>query len=78
MLGHLLNRNSDLSLRNGVLLHKQLIRPMIDYSCPVWRSAARTHVPRLKVLHFKCLRLATGAPRSRQMHEYLSVPMFAE
>ena len=44
MLGRLLNRKSDLSVRNGVLLYKQLIRPLMDYACPAWRSAARTHV----------------------------------
>jgi hypothetical protein len=32
-LGPLLNR-SGLSIRNGVLLYKQLIRPMMDYACP--------------------------------------------
>jgi hypothetical protein len=42
MLCPLLNRKSDLSIRNGVLLYKQLIRPMMDYACPAWRSAART------------------------------------
>jgi hypothetical protein len=40
MLGPLLNRKSDLSVRNGVLLYKQLIRPMMDYVC----------VPRVEVL----------------------------
>ena len=50
MLGPLLNRNSDLSVRNGVLLYKQLIRPMMDYVCPAWRFAARSHVRRLQVL----------------------------
>jgi len=47
MLGPLLNKKSDLSVRNGVLLYKQLIRPMMDYACLAWRSAARTHVRRL-------------------------------
>jgi hypothetical protein len=61
-LGPLLNRKSDLSVRNGVLLYKQLIRPMMDYACPAWRSAARCHVRKLQVLQSKCLRLATGAP----------------
>jgi hypothetical protein len=81
MLGSLLNRKSDLSVRNGVLLYKQLIRPMMDYACPAWRSAARTHVWRLKVLKSKCLHLATGAPRyvsNRQIHEDLGVPLFAD
>ena len=56
-----LNRKSDLSVRNGVLLYKQLIRPMKDYACRAWRSAARTHVRRLQMLQSKCPRLATGA-----------------
>jgi hypothetical protein len=30
VLGPLLNRRSGLSIRNGVLLYKQLIRPMMD------------------------------------------------
>jgi hypothetical protein len=81
MLGPLLNRKSDLSIRNGVLLHKQLIRHMMDYACPAWRSAAHTHVRKLQVLKSKCLRLATGAPwyvSNRQIHEDLGVPLFAD
>jgi hypothetical protein len=35
MLGFLLNRKSDLFVRNGVLLYKQLTRHMMDYECPV-------------------------------------------
>jgi hypothetical protein len=62
MLGSLLKRKSDLCVRNGILLYKQLIRPVIDYTCPAWRSAARTHVGRLQVLQSKCLRLATVSP----------------
>jgi hypothetical protein len=62
MLGPLLNRKSNLSVRNGVLLYKQLLRPMMDYACPAWRSAAHSHVRKLQVLQSKCLRLATGAP----------------
>jgi hypothetical protein len=33
MLGPLLNRKRDLSVRNGVLLYKQLIRPLMNYAC---------------------------------------------
>jgi len=74
MLGLLLNRKSDISVRNGVLLYKLLIRPMMDYACPAWRSAARTHIRRLQVLQSKCLRLPTGAP----WYEDLGVPLFAD
>jgi len=62
MLGPLLNRKSDLSVREGVLLYKQLMRPMVGYACPIWRSSARSHVRRLQVLQSKCLGLAFGAP----------------
>jgi len=81
LLGPLLDRKSDLSVRNGVLLCKQLIRPTIVYACPAWRSPARTHVRRLHVLESKCLRLATGARwyvSSRQIHEDLDDPLFAD
>jgi len=90
MLGPLLNRKSDLSVRNGVLLYKQLIRPMMDSACHAWRSAARTHVRRLQVLQSKCRRLATCPPKSlrlvtcphwylrnRQIQEDLGVPLFS-
>jgi len=44
MLYPLLKKKSDLSVRNGFLLYKQLIRSMMEYSCPAWKSAARSHV----------------------------------
>jgi hypothetical protein len=81
MLRPLRNRKNDLSVRNGVLLYKQLIRPMMDYACPAWRSAASAHVGRIQVLQSKYLRLATGAPwyvSNWQIHEDLGVPLFPD
>jgi hypothetical protein len=60
LLGPLLKRRNELSVMNGVLLYNQLLRPLMDYACPVWRSAARTHFRRLQVLQSKCLRLGTS------------------
>ena len=54
---------------------------MMDYACPAWRSAARSHVRRLQVLQSKCLYLATSAPWyvcNRQIHEDLGVSLFAD
>ena len=81
MLGPILKRKCDLSVRYGVLLYKQLILPMKDYACPTWKSAARTHVRRLQVLQSKCIRLATVAPlyvSNRHIHEDLGAPLFAD
>jgi hypothetical protein len=80
MLGPLLKRRSGLSVRNGVLLYKQLIRPMMDYACPIWRSAALSHVQKLQLLQSKCLRIASNAPwyvGYRQIHVDLGIPFFA-
>jgi hypothetical protein len=71
VLGPLLNRRSGLSAGNGVLLYKQLVRPMMDYSCVIWRSGGRSHVQKLQVLHSKCLRIASNAAwyvGNRQIH----------
>jgi hypothetical protein len=81
MLGSLLHMRSGLSIRNGVLLYKQLIRRMMDYACPIWRSAAYSHFRKLQVIQSKCLRIATGAPwyiSNVQIHEDLGVPFFGE
>jgi len=83
MLGPLLNMKSDLSVRNGVLLYKQPIRPLMDYACPSWRSTACSHVRRLQVLQSKCLRLATGAPsyvtgRYTRIWSFRSLPNTSE
>ena len=80
-LGILLNRRSGLFIRNGVLLCKQLIRPMMDYACPIWKSFARSHIKILKVLQSKSFRIATSAPRyivNRQIDIDLGVPYLSE
>jgi hypothetical protein len=78
LLSILLNR-SGLSIRNGVLLYKQLIRPMMDYACPIWRSAVQHTLINYKCLQSKCLRVATNAPwnvGNKQIHEDLGIPFF--
>jgi hypothetical protein len=62
------------SIGNRILLYKQLIRPVMDYVSPNWRSAARTHVRKLQVLHSKCLCIATSVlsySGNGQIHEDL-------
>jgi hypothetical protein len=81
VLSCVLNSKSGLSIRNGVLLYKQLIRLILDYACPIWRCAAPRYVKQQQGLESKCLRIATGAPwyiGSRQIHEDLGVQFFEE
>jgi hypothetical protein len=81
VLGPLLNRRSSPSIRNGMLLYKQLIHPMMDYACLIWKSAPHSHVRKLRVLQSKCLRIATNAkladvgnPLVRQIGRHLCRP----
>jgi hypothetical protein len=76
--GSLLNRRNGLSIGNGVLLYKQLIRPMMDYACPVWGSAAPSHIKKLKALQYKYLQTATNAPwysGNTQIHDDMGSPL---
>ena len=71
LLGPLLNK------RSGVMQYRQLIRPMMDYACPVCRHAADSHLKRLQHVQSKCLRIIAGAPwyaSNLQLHEDLEVP----
>ena len=61
-LGPLLHRRSGLSIRNGVLLHKQLILTMMDYSCRALSSAARFHIKKLQIQQSKFFRIDLNAP----------------
>jgi hypothetical protein len=80
-LTSLLHRRRGLSIRNGVLLYKQLRRHMMDYACRIWRSAACSHHRKLQVIQSQCLRIATGAPvyiSNVYIYQDLGVPFFAE
>jgi len=53
----------------------------MDYTCPVWRSSARSHFGKLQVFQAKCLRIATSAPwyiGNRRIHDDLGVPYFID
>jgi hypothetical protein len=70
-----------LSIRNCAVLYKQLIRPIMDYACPIWRSAARSHVRKLQVVQSHYLHTDTNTPRyvsNRQIFEDLGIPFFAD
>lgn len=81
LLFSLLNTSSGMTIRHGVLLCKQYLRPMTDYACPIRRAAARSHFRKLRVPQSKYLRIATGAPwyiGNRQIHDDMGVPFFAD
>ena len=58
----------------------KLIRPMVDYACLIWMSAARTHVRALQVLQSKYFCFSISSPwctGNREIRENLGVPYFS-
>lgn len=41
------------------LIHEQPILSVMNYACPNWISAARSHIRKMQVLQSKCVRIAT-------------------
>ena len=79
MLDPFLNRKRDLSVRNGVLIYKQLIRPVMDYACPAWRSAPRSHVRSYRCCNPRVFALLLlPLVRNRRINEDLGVPLFPD
>ena len=44
----LINKNSKLDYRVGLVMYKALLRSIITYACPVWGQAAKTHIKNCK------------------------------
>jgi hypothetical protein len=53
----LLHRKSALSIKNKILLYKVGIRPILTYGCPVFSSAAKTHLKKIQTTQNKILKM---------------------
>ena len=68
----LLNRKSELNIKNKILLYKVVIRPIFMYGCPAYREVAKTHIKKLQILQNKTLKLLLDRPfyeRTETIHE---------
>ncbi|GFW04404.1 RNA-directed DNA polymerase from mobile element jockey [Trichonephila clavipes] len=68
---------SPLSLKNKVLLYKQVLRPVLTYAAPVWGAAAPTTIKKVQTMQNKILRIMTNAPwyiRHSVLHHDLKRP----
>lgn len=53
----LIARKSQLSIENKLLVYKAIIRPILTYGCPIWSSAACTHIKKFNILQNKIIKL---------------------
>lgn len=59
----LLNKKSKLNTDNKTIIFKAIIRPIMLYGCPVWGSAASSHIRKLQVLQNRALKTIFKLPR---------------
>jgi hypothetical protein len=72
----LLNKKSSLSIKNGTLLFKTLLRPLITYACPIWGTASSSTIQKLQTFQNKVLRTIVKCPwyiRNIQLHHELGI-----
>lgn len=77
----LLGKNSNLNIRNKLLLYTSIIRPMMTHGAPVWAFAAKTNKYKMAVLQNKVLRIITNAPwfiRNSQLRSDLKIPSICD
>ena len=58
----LLRNHSALGIKNGILIHKTFIRPVLTYASAVWGGTSKTNLDKIQIIQNKVLRLVTGAP----------------
>ena len=76
ILYFILNRKSELDLRNKLLIYKVVIRPIFTYGCPAYREIANCHIKRLQILQNKTLKLILDKSRFERtdlIHEEFAV-----
>jgi hypothetical protein len=77
----LLHRKSALSIKNKILLYKVGIRPILTYGCPVFSSAAKTHLKKIQTTQNKILKMILNVPwrtRTTTAHHQANVPSIQE
>lgn len=80
VLGPILSMRSGLSIRDGVLLYKQIICTVMDYACLIWRSVACTHLRKL-LAQSRDFRIITSTPwyiSNMPIHEDFEVLFFGD
>ncbi|GFW52363.1 putative RNA-directed DNA polymerase from transposon BS [Trichonephila clavipes] len=51
-----------LSLKNRLFVHKQYLRPLLLYACPIWGSAGTIHIDNLQHIQNRAIRTIARAP----------------
>lgn len=74
---------SGVSIKNKLLLHNMILKPIWTYGCQLWGTAARTNIQKIQAVQSLILRGFTGVRwddyvRNDTIHQILGVPPVVE
>ena len=77
----LINRKSDLSLENKIIIVKTIFQAIILYACPVWEDCANVHIKKLQICQNKLLKMCLKLPwhySTNKLHDEAKVKLIKE
>lgn len=77
----LLGRNSELSIKNKLLLYRQILKPVWTYGIQLWGCTKKTNVKIIQTFQNKALRCIVNAPwyiRNDDLHRDLKMDSISE
>ena len=77
----MLNKKSNLSIENKLLIYKVIVRSAMVYACPVWSSTCKTNYDKLQIQQNKFLRLTGKYPMYYpvyKIHKELNIEYFSD
>ena len=75
----LLKSHSALGIKNGLLIYKMLIRPIMAYAPAIWGNASKSNIEKLQKVQNRVLRIITNAPMFAEneiIHRDLKIEYF--
>ena len=73
----LFSPNSNISLKNKLLLYQQILKPKWTYGIQIWGCTAKSNIKLIQTFQNKVLRLITNSPwyiRNDDIHRDLDIP----
>jgi len=77
----ILERKSELSIENKLLIYKTILKPIWTYGIPLWGTASNSNIEILQRYHNKVLRAIVNSPwciSNKVIHAGLKVPTIRE
>jgi hypothetical protein len=77
----MINRKSQLNIKNKLLVYKLAIRPIFTYACPAFIRISKNHIKKLQILQNKTLKMIMDKSRYERtvdIHQEAEVPMVSD